>query len=102
MRDYIELTKPRITWLILMSTGIGYFFGLPAAANWWAFLKSIPLLSLFHTVLGTALIASGTAALNQWFERDADRKMRRTAMRPLPAGRIPEGRALAFGVALSA
>ena len=88
MRDYIELTKPRITWLILMSTGIGYFFGLPAAANWWEFLKSIPLLSLLHTVIGTGLIASGTAALNQWYEREADRKMRRTAMRPLPSGKM--------------
>ena len=101
MRDYIELTKPRITWLILMSTGIGYFYGLPAAATWWEFLKSIPLLSLLHTILGTGLIASGTAALNQWYEREADRKMRRTANRPLPAGRLDSGRALAFGVALS-
>src|SRR5690242_6944921 len=101
MRDYIELTKPRITWLILMSTGIGYFYGLPAAANWWEFLKSIPLLSLLHTIVGTGLIASGTAALNQWYEREADRKMRRTADRPLPAGRITSGRALAFGIALS-
>lgn len=101
MRDYIALTKPRITWLILMSTGIGYFFGLPGAANWWAFLKSISLLSLLHTILGTGLIASGTAALNQWYEREADRKMRRTAMRPLPAGRIASGPALAFGIALS-
>ena len=102
MRDYIELTKPRITWLILMSTGIGYFFGLPAAANWWEFLKAIPLLSLLHTVLGTGLIASGTASLNQWYEREADRKMRRTSMRPLPAGKMPANRALAFGAALSA
>jgi protoheme IX farnesyltransferase len=102
MRDYIELTKPRITWLILMSTGIGYFYGLPAAANWWEFLKSIPLLSLFHTVLGTGLIASGTAALNQWYEREADRKMRRTAMRPLPAGKMSARNALSFGIALSA
>lgn len=102
MRDYIELTKPRITWLILMSTGIGYFFGLPAAANWWDFLKAIPLLSLLHTVLGTGLIASGTAALNQWYEREADRKMRRTSMRPLPAGKMSANRALAFGTALSA
>src|SRR5437899_3104268 len=83
MRDYIELTKPRITWLILMSTGIGYFYGLPAATSWWEFLKAIPLLSLLHTVIGTGLIASGTAALNQWYEREADRHMRRTAMRPL-------------------
>ncbi len=101
MRDYIELTKPRITWLILMSTGIGYFFGLPGAANWQQFLAKIPLFSLFHTILGTGLIASGTAALNQWYEREADRKMRRTARRPLPMGRMSAGRALAFGIALS-
>jgi protoheme IX farnesyltransferase len=101
MRDYIELTKPRITWLILMSTGIGYFYGLPAAANWWEFLKSIPLLSLLHTVIGTGLIASGTAALNQWYEREADRKMRRTARRPLPSGKMSARNALIFGIALS-
>ncbi len=101
MRDYIELTKPRITWLILMSTGIGYFFGLPRAADWWEFLKNLSYVSLFHTILGTALIASGTAALNQWYEREADRKMRRTSRRPLPAGKMSAGRALAFGVALS-
>src|SRR6202162_1592400 len=92
MRDYIELTKPRITWLILMSTGIGYFFGLRGGIN---------LLSLLHTVIGTGLIASGTAALNQWYEREADRKMRRTADRPLPSGKRSAGRALAFGTALS-
>ena len=101
MREYIELTKPRITWLILMSTGIGYFFGLPGSASWWGFLKSIPLLSLLHTVLGTGLIASGTAALNQWYEREADRHMRRTAARPLPSGKLSAGRALAFGIGLS-
>ncbi|MDR3699754.1 MAG: heme o synthase [Candidatus Sulfopaludibacter sp.] len=101
MRDYIELTKPRITWLILMSTGIGYFFGLRGAANWWDFLHNIHLLSLLHTVIGTGLIASGTAALNQWYEREADRKMRRTALRPLPSGKMTANRALEFGVALS-
>ncbi len=101
MREYIELTKPRITWLILMSTGIGYFFGLPGSASWWGFLKAIPLLSLLHTVLGTGLIASGTAALNQWYEREADRHMRRTAARPLPSGKLSARRALAFGIGLS-
>jgi protoheme IX farnesyltransferase len=80
MRDYIELTKPRITWLILMSTGIGYFFGLPSHA--W---RAIHWLSLLNTILGTGLIASGTAALNQWYERAADQKMHRTAGRPLPS-----------------
>src|SRR5215831_15099770 len=102
MRDYIELTKPRITWLILMSTGIGYFFGLPNAGNWWSFFKGIPYFSLLHTILGTALIASGTAALNQWYEREADRKMRRTSDRPLPSGRLSADRALVFGILLSA
>jgi len=96
MRDYISLTKPRITWLILMSTGVGYFFGLRGMSfgqmNWWA---------LLHTIVGTGLIASGTAALNQWYERDGDAKMRRTSDRPLPAGRLDARRALAFGVALS-
>ena len=101
MRDYIELTKPRITWLILMSTGIGYFFGLPQASDWLTFLKNIDLLRLLHTIIGTGLIASGTAALNQWYEREGDLKMRRTADRPLPSGRMIAERALAFGVALS-
>ncbi len=101
MRDYIELTKPRITALILMSTGIGYFFGLPVAGNWREFLHGVNLLALLHTILGTGLMASGTAALNQWYEREADRRMRRTAGRPLPAGRLSPNRALAFGAALS-
>jgi len=92
MRDYIELTKPRITWLILMSTAVGYFFGHHGAWNFWPIL---------HTILGTALIASGTAALNQWYEREADRKMRRTADRPIPSGRLSAERALIFGILLS-
>jgi protoheme IX farnesyltransferase len=101
MRDYIALTKPRITWLIMMSAGIGYFFGLPNAASWREFLGNIHLVSLLNTIAGTALIASGTAALNQWFEREADRKMRRTAGRPLPLGLLTPTRALVFGIALS-
>jgi protoheme IX farnesyltransferase len=96
MRSYIELTKPRITWLILMSTGIGYFFGMPSHR-----LADLNLLLLLHTIIGTALIASGTAALNQWYERDADLKMRRTADRPLPSGRLDATRALWFAIALS-
>ncbi len=101
VRDYIALTKPRITWLILMSTGIGYFFGLPGAGGWWEFLKSVDCVALFHTIAGTGLVASGTAALNQWYERDADAQMRRTHSRPLPAGRISANGAFAFGIALS-
>ena len=93
MRDYLELTKPSITWLILMSTGVGYFYGMRGGA--------FNLILLLHTVLGTGLIASGTAALNQWFEREADRLMKRTARRPLPAGKLSANRALVFGAALS-
>src|SRR5580658_1940228 len=92
MKDYIALTKPRITWLILMSTGVGYFFG---ARNGWH------LLTLIHTIIGTGLIASGTAALNQWYEREADAKMRRTQDRPLPAGRLDAWKALVFAIAIS-
>ena len=82
-----------------MSTGIGYYFGLPKAGSWWAFARRIPWWGLLHTILGTGLIASGTAALNQWYERDADCRMRRTSDRPIPSGRIAAGRALAFGIA---
>jgi protoheme IX farnesyltransferase len=91
MNSYLALTKPRITWLILMSTGIGYYFGHSGPLNW---------LVLFHTMLGTALIASGTATLNQWYERDADSRMKRTAGRPIPAGQVSAPNALLFGLAL--
>ena len=90
--DYLELTKPRVTLLILMSTCVGFCLG--SAGN-----LSLPLLAF--TLLGTALAASGTAALNQFWERDADGKMLRTKDRPLPAGRMLPWKALWFGIALS-
>ncbi len=92
-RDFLELTKPRITWLILASTAVGYYFGHAAGTPW--------LLALLATLLGTGLVASGTAALNQWYEREADRKMRRTSQRPIPSGRVTAGQAFWFGVLLS-
>jgi protoheme IX farnesyltransferase len=91
MKHYLALTKPRITWLILMSAGIGYYFGHRGALDFWL---------LAHALLGTALLASGTATLNQWYERDADARMRRTEHRPIPAGAVTPGRALVFGLAL--
>ncbi|MGD0136574.1 MAG: heme o synthase [Bryobacteraceae bacterium] len=99
MKDYIALTKPRITWLILMSTGVGYFFGAQAGWHGWS---SWHWLTLVHTIIGTGLIASGTAALNQWMERVADGKMRRTQARPLPSGRLEPAPALTFAIAISA
>jgi protoheme IX farnesyltransferase len=94
MKDYLALTKPRITWLILMSTAVGFYFGVPEGGWSWALL--------LHTLLGTGLIASGTAALNQWWEREGDAKMVRTRNRPLPDHRMLPSRALIFGSVLSA
>jgi len=91
---YLDLTKPRITCFILMSTAIGFLFGLPAGA-------AAPWMLLAHTLVGTALIASGTAALNQWYERVADSRMNRTRNRPIPSGRLSSRRAAIFGIALS-
>jgi heme o synthase len=93
MRDYLDLTKPRITWLILVSTAVGCFFGARQGWGW---------IVLLHALAGTGLMASGTAALNQWYEHGADARMRRTASRPIPSGRISPRRAFWFGVALSA
>lgn len=92
MKDYLALTKPRVTWLIVMSTAVGYYFGHSGFWSMW---------SVVHALFGTALIASGTAALNQWYERDADRQMRRTQMRPLPSGRLAPRNAFWFGTALA-
>lgn len=92
MKAYWELTKPRITCLILMSTAAGYWFGRQGGWDPWRFV---------HALLGTALMASGTAALNQWYEREADGRMRRTRHRPIPAGRVTPRRALIFGLAIS-
>jgi protoheme IX farnesyltransferase len=93
--SYFELTKPRITCFILMSTAIGFLFGLHLAPAWtW--------MQLVHTLLGTGLIASGTAALNQWYESEPDAKMARTKARPIPSGRLTSRQAFQFGFALSA
>jgi protoheme IX farnesyltransferase len=94
MSAYLELTKPRITVFILMSTAIGFLCGSHLGAHW-------SLFTLLNTILGTALIASGTAALNQWYEREADAKMNRTKARPIPSGRVTPNQALVFGLALS-
>jgi heme o synthase len=90
-RPLIDLTTPRITWLILMSTGVGFVFGARLGWNW---------LTLLHCLLGTGLLASGTAALNQWYERDADAKMDRTKGRPLPSGLVTPTAAFWFGLSL--
>jgi len=89
---YIALTKPDVSFLVLMTTAAGYYMGARGPVNW---------LHMCHVIFGTLLIAGGTAALNHYVERESDRYMRRTASRPLPSGVLQPGRALVFGVALA-
>lgn len=90
--DFLELTKPRITTLVVVTAAVGYAVGAPRG------LEPIVLTAL---LLGTALVAGGASALNQYWERDADARMERTRLRPLPAGRVAPAEALAFGLAVS-
>lgn len=89
--DYYELSKPRMNLLILATTAVGYFMASRGGVDWPHFL---------HGLLGTALTAASAAMLNQYIERDYDLLMKRTANRPLPAGRIPAIEALLLGVVL--
>jgi len=93
VRDYLELIKPRITVLILICTAVGYLFGSGNGFRSW---------TLVHALLGTALLASGTSALNQWYEADSDAKMRRTRRRPMAAGKMTRTHGFVFGLTLSA
>jgi len=89
---YVALTKPDVSFLVLMTTAAGYYMGARGPIGW---------LHLMHAVFGTMLIAAGTAALNHYIERESDRYMRRTALRPLPSGVLQPREALVFGVALA-
>jgi len=91
MRDYLELSKSRIVMMVLITTAAGYFFAA----------QHVDWLLLLNTLLGTALVAAGTNALNQYVERDHDAKMRRTRLRPLPDGRISPRAALLFSGGIS-
>ena len=90
--DYLELTKPRLSALVLATTGAGFWLGMRQPQR---------LLSLIPTMLGTALIVGGANALNQWSERSLDALMHRTKHRPLPTGRLDPVAACRFGIALS-
>jgi len=90
--DLAELVKARLTLLVLLTTAVGFYLGSESPINY---------IELLHAVFGTAAAAAGAAALNQWWERRADALMRRTKMRPIPAGRMPPLQALALGVGLS-
>ncbi|UCC71180.1 MAG: protoheme IX farnesyltransferase [Gemmatimonadota bacterium] len=90
--DLWALTKPGITWLVLITTGVGFYLAASGSLDW---------VLLVHTLLGTGLLAAGTNALNQWAERRADAEMKRTSKRPLPAGRLRSSTALVFSAGIS-
>jgi len=95
LSDYWELTKPEVNFLIAMTTVAAFCLGSPKP------LAHLPWLLLLHTLLGTVLVASGAGALNQLIERRFDAQMRRTARRPIAAGRVEPVHALVFGTLLS-
>ena len=91
--DFVTLTKPRLNSLILVTTLATYFLGGG---------DELPWMLLVHTLIGTALVAAGASVFNQWWERDTDRLMRRTRLRPLADRRLHPQDGLWFGVLLTA
>lgn len=92
VRDYLQLAKARIVFMVLITTAAAYVIGA----------RTFSGVLLFHTLLGTALVAAGTNALNQYIERRYDALMRRTRLRPLPDGRITPRDALLFSAVIAA
>jgi heme o synthase len=86
--DYVELTKPRLSLLSVLTALVGYLATRPPSNGW----------KLFFVLLGTSLAAGGVAALNQWMEHDTDAQMKRTADRPIPSGKVATGSAFILGV----
>jgi protoheme IX farnesyltransferase len=91
--DYLDLTKPRVVLMVLITTLVGFYLASPALMAWGL---------LVHTLIGVALSSAGTLALNQYLERHLDARMIRTKFRPLPEGRLQPKDALGFGVAITA
>ncbi len=89
--DYVDLAKPRITLLVVLTGAVGYFM---------ASRTGLSLPGLFHIMLGTALVSAAAGVLNQVIERDADAKMARTADRAIPAGRVSPESGLIYGTIL--
>ncbi len=86
---FSELFKARLTFLVLVTTLVGFYLGARGAVRGWL---------MFHTLLGTAFVAAGASALNQWWEREYDALMRRTRCRPLPTGQLQPLTVLVIGV----
>jgi protoheme IX farnesyltransferase len=93
LADFVALGKPRVVLMVVLTTLVGYYLGAGFDLEW---------LRLLHLLVGTALAAAGTLALNQFLERDLDARMERTRRRPLPDGRLQPGEAAVFGGLLTA
>lgn len=89
-RDLLELVKPRISAMVLVTVALSVFVASAGSPD---------LFILIHTLIGTALVAASSGAFNQWLEQESDAKMERTADRPLPAGRLSGAEVIAFGLA---
>ena len=90
--DFFELAKPRVVLMVLITTFVGFYLGSEAIPEY---------LILLQTLIGTALAAAGTLALNQYMERESDAVMQRTQRRPLPDGRLQPREAVWFGIAVT-
>jgi heme o synthase len=93
LRAYVDLTKPRITLMVVLTTLAGFCLATVQAIDW---------LKLFHLMVGIGFLSSGISTINQWMERDLDALMRRTQDRPLPTGKLTPTQAILFGGALTA
>src|SRR5438132_5530591 len=91
LSDFSQLIKTRLTFLVLVTTGVGFYVGARGPVD---------LVRLFNVLVVAALAAAGASALNQWWERDLDALMSRTRMRPVPAGMMRAGSALILGLFL--
>jgi len=87
--DYMEIVKPRISLMVLLTVSCGYVLGMESASV---------SLTLLHACVGIAVVAIGSSAVNQWIERETDSRMRRTMNRPLPSGRMDPAEVLAVGL----
>jgi protoheme IX farnesyltransferase len=90
--DLLVLTKPRVVLMVLVTTLVGYYVGLAGPPDY---------VRMLHLMIGTLLAASGTLALNQYWEHEVDARMQRTRSRPLPDGRLAPLEALVFGSAVT-
>jgi protoheme IX farnesyltransferase len=95
LSDYWALTKPEVNFLILITTGVGFYLGCGNEG------RPLSFMSMFNVLFGTLMVASGTGTLNQYIERGFDAQMRRTARRPAAAGRLKSQAVLIFGIGLA-